>query len=116
MSKQEQQEASEGSIGQSASTGGLGAWLPIRTAPESCRGERPQYVLFYNGHHVGVGYRYQAEDDDDSYVYVDECEEFILPLPTHWMPLPEAPNDRVEGRDAGLSRRVPSHDGFDHKG
>ena len=93
MSDEKQQDASEGSIGQSASTGGLGAWLPIRTAPESCRGERPQYVLFYNGHHVGVGYRYQAEDDDDSYVYVDECEEFILPLPTHWMPLPEAPNN-----------------------
>lgn len=108
MSEQEQQEASEGSIGQSESTGGLGAWLPIHTAPESCRGERPQYVLFYNGHHVGVGYRYQAEDDDDSYVYVDECEEFILPLPTHWMPLPEAPNKEVRGAEQASPAERPS--------
>jgi hypothetical protein len=92
MDEQKQQDASEGIVGQSASTGGLGAWLPIETAPESRHGERPKYVLFYNGHHVGTGYRYPAEDDDDSWVYADECGEFIFPIPTHWMPLPEAPN------------------------
>ncbi len=28
----------------------------------------------------------------------------------------EVPNDRVEGRDAALSRSVPSHDGLCHTG
>jgi hypothetical protein len=28
----------------------------------------------------------------------------------------ETPNDRVEGRDAALSRRVPSHDGLEGNG
>ena len=28
----------------------------------------------------------------------------------------KTPNDRVEGRDAALSRRVPSHDGLEGKG
>lgn len=45
---------------------------------------------------------HNPEDDEDDY-----CD------PTHWMPLPEAPNDRVEGRDAASSRRVPSHDGLE---
>jgi hypothetical protein len=31
------------------------------------------------------------------------------------MRLPEAANDRVEGRDAASSRRVPSHDGLEGK-
>ena len=66
-------------------------WQPIATAPESCRGEYPRYVLFYNGHHRGVGFCYPAEDGDNAILYVDESDAIITPKPTHWQPLPPGP-------------------------
>ena len=44
----------------------------------------------------------EAMDDEGHWVW----EEALSAL--EWV----APNDRVEGRDAALSRRVPSHDGL----
>ena len=67
------------------------AWLSIESAPMSYRGERPCYFLFWNGHHVGVGFC--VEDDEDPTVtrYFDETTELIVPPPTHWQPTPTPP-------------------------
>ena len=40
--------------------------------------------------------------------------ESVTGQPTVWNVV--TPNDRVEGRDAALSRRVPSHDGLEGNG
>ena len=69
----------------------VSAWQPIETAPESCRGEYPRYILFYNGCHVGVGFCYPSEDGDNGTLYVDESDAIITPEPTHWQPLPAPP-------------------------
>ncbi len=80
-------------------------WMPIETAPKDGTA-----ILVYTQH--------------DNFYVVSYDDVFSAPWRvrndaglneralTHWMPLPEAPNDRVEGRDAALSRRVPSHDGL----
>lgn len=68
----------------------VSGWKPIETCPDSCRGEYPKYVLFYNGHHTGVGFCYPSEDGDGT-LYVDESDSIITPKPTHWMPLPNPP-------------------------
>lgn len=66
-------------------------WQPIGTCPDSCRGEYTKYVLFYNGHHTGVGFCYPSEDGDGGTLYVDEGDSIIIPKPTHWMALPNPP-------------------------
>ncbi len=78
-------------------------WQPIETCPESCRGEYPKYVLFYNGYHIGVGFCYPSEDGDGGTLYLDEIDEIVTPRPTHWMPPPLPP-----GNDAALSREEKS--------
>jgi len=69
-------------------------WQPIETAPESCRGEYPKYVIFYNGHHRGIGFCYPSEDGDNTTLFVDETDAIITPKPTHWRPLPPPPQGR----------------------
>jgi len=44
------------------------------------------------------------------YATAEGCDEVMTDLA--WWAKLETPNDRVEGRDAALSRRVPSHDGL----
>ena len=66
-------------------------WLSVESAPMSYRGEYPCYVLLWNGHHVGVGFCADSEDDEVSTRYYDESTEIIVPPPTHWMPLPAPP-------------------------
>ena len=78
-------------------------WQPIETCPESCQGEYPKYVLFYNGYHIGVGFCYPSEDGDGGTLYLDETDEIVTPRPTHWMPPPLPP-----GNDAALSREEKS--------
>ncbi len=78
-------------------------WQPIETCPESCRGEYPKYVLFYNGYHIGVGFCYPSEDGDGGTLYLDETDQIVTPRPTHWMPPPLPP-----GNDAALSREEKS--------
>lgn len=63
-------------------------WQLIDTAPSS-EMESPRYVLFWNGHHTGVGYHSQDWEGDWFY---DETGEPIEPAPTHWMPLPDPPS------------------------
>jgi hypothetical protein len=65
------------------------AWRPIETAPTSGRGERPQWFLASNGHHIGVCARWADEGYGET--IADESDEVVTPAPTHWMPLPAAP-------------------------
>lgn len=67
-------------------------WQPIETAPDSVQGEYPDYGLYWNGHHVGVGYTYVEDDGEDTRRFSDEGGEFIEPPPTHWQPLPAPPS------------------------
>ncbi len=89
-------------------------WQPIETAPKNAD------ILLYCPRRGVVCGRWSDEryatkpkpywtHDRERLFGVRETRE---DQPTHWMPLPEAPNDRVEGRDAASSRRVPSHDGL----
>jgi hypothetical protein len=51
---------------------------------------RPNYVLVFNGYHVGTGYR-QVPNYEGDPEWCDETGAFIEPPVTHWMPLPAAP-------------------------
>lgn len=76
----------------------MSEWQPIETCPRSFIGYRLNYVLFYNGNHIGVGYRRDMDDvDEDEPDCCDETDEFIEPQPTHWMPLPEPPTTSAGG-------------------
>ena len=72
-------------------------WQSIRTAPRPGRdhpnsgGKDPaEWVLVWNGHHIGVAY-FQTQDDDA--IWWGEDAEPVDPGPTHWMPLPKPPSD-----------------------
>ncbi len=57
-------------------------------------GELPaidKWVLLFNGHWVGVGKYHPDEDRDSNPEWQDETSEYINPIPTHWMPLPQPP-------------------------
>ena len=93
------------SSGTSALNDGLGAWLPIEPPPKDGR------------------YLVCAETDDgpyvcemqrlnDNWLYEGEptyCHPFWI-SPTHWMPLPEAPNAKLTG--AALFAKLRSTDGL----
>ena len=52
--------------------------------------EHKEWVFVYNGRWRGV-----AQRNADAFFKIeewqDECGEYVLPSPTHWMPLPEPP-------------------------
>lgn len=64
-------------------------WQPIETAPISGRGERPLWFLGFNGNHIGICARWGDEGYGE--LIADETDEIVTPAPTHWMPLPAAP-------------------------
>jgi hypothetical protein len=70
-------------------------WQPVTdTIPSILRDDgdkRPNYVLVFNGHHVGVGYREVPNYEGDP-EWSDETGVFIEPPVTHWQPLPLAPS------------------------
>lgn len=73
----EQETTTETADGQSSLTNGLGAWLPIATAPKH------EVFIVSDGETVSVGW------------WSGDGWANWLPAksrPTHWMPLPEAPN------------------------
>lgn len=74
-------------------------WLPIETAPVSGRGERPNWFLAANGHHVGVCARWGDEGYGET--IADECDQVVSPSPTHWMPLPPPPG--IVGEKGGAT-------------
>lgn len=69
-------------------------WRPIAgLAPCAPSLSPPHYVLMFNGHHVGVGWR--GEDDSDfGPQFWSETGEPIEPPPTHYRALPEPPAGR----------------------
>lgn len=78
----------------------MGEWQAIETAPKgytppySKRVDASQFLLLWNGYHRGVGYGELSDDDCDDAVHwwsEDGCP--IEPRPTHWMPLPEPPEN-----------------------
>lgn len=86
-------------------TAGIGAWLPIETAPKD-----GAYVLVSNGYGVWVA---RFKDVYQS-GWKPPCPWQSMMLnhdhipskqrkgkPTHWMPLPEAPNERNSGAAEG---------------
>ena len=51
-----------------------------------------QFVLYWNGFHVGVGYAQIDDDDPDGLHYLDETGDSIEPKPTKWARLPNPGN------------------------
>lgn len=70
------------------------SWYPIETAPLSGRGERPNWFLAWNGHHVGVCARWADEGYGET--IADETDQQVLPAPTHYRPLPAPPSSSQE--------------------
>ena len=112
MNKQEQQEPGEGIVGQSASTGELEP-CPF------CGSHDRVHVIAYHA----CDYVDQSEGLDGFITICDASGfgrkngcgaatgwyETIAEATAAWN---RRSNDRVEGRDAASSRRVPSHDGL----
>ena len=79
--EQTPQDANEATIGAVASTAGLGAWMPIATAPKD-----GSDILAYNPatrKHVVVFWK------RDAWIFPELVFSSSI---THWMPLPDAPN------------------------
>lgn len=79
------QDANEATIGAVASTAVLGAWFPIETAPK----DGTEILV-----HTKYGNFYVVSYDDvfSAPWRVRNDEGLGEKTPTHWMPLPEAPN------------------------
>lgn len=73
---------------------GLGAWQPIETAPK----DGTTVIVFVppGKYHSGRTVTVRWTERDIGYWHVDDGKRGPFPLrggePTHWMPLPEAPN------------------------
>ena len=54
-----------------------------------------EFVLLFNGNWRGVGKldreNFDAEFDNECEQWQDETTDYIVPVPTHWMPLPAPP-------------------------
>ncbi len=82
-----------------AESGAMTDWQPIATAPISGDPftEPQDYVLLWNGQHVGVGAIHSEEYAEEvGSRYWDEGGQSIMPEPTHWMPLPAPPSSPIE--------------------
>jgi hypothetical protein len=64
---------------------GAGGWQPIETAPRD-----GEYFLAWNGNWRGLARFWEPNYEGDP-PWVDETTQYIVPEPTHWMPLPEPP-------------------------
>lgn len=110
MSNQEQQTKPDG--GASVSTAGLGAWLPIATAPKN--GDMVLVNDTTPGFTPWVAASWHDGDEWSGWVYDDGDTADNNPLgpnPTHWLPippLPEAPNVELSGPEAALSPEGPA--------
>ena len=98
---QEPQDANEATIGAVASTAGLGAWLPIDTAPK----DGTEILMACPGLGVcGPGKWNKNKYSKKPRPYWTHWGERIWgslrirgDQPTHWQPMPEAPNVEVTG-------------------
>ena len=92
------QGANEATIGAVASTAGLGAWLPIETAPKDGTG----IIVCGDTGNVWCNVKWEKRPRAG-----ERWEHFALGAlrfnPTHWMPIPKAPNVKVSGPEAGSS-------------
>lgn len=61
-------------------------WIPV----DEKLPEVEKWVLLWNGHWIGVG-KYAPDEVDGSPEWQDETTEYIGPVPTHWMLLPDKP-------------------------
>ena len=88
-------DENEGTMGPSELSAGLGAWLPIETAPKQGQG-----FLAASGGWITVCCWNKYRDDwccsAPGYPPYPSDE-----TPTHWMPLPDAPNAAVKPRRHG---------------
>lgn len=76
----------------------VATFVPPVTNPDGT--ERPFYVLVFNGHHTGVGYRSPRwSDDPNEPEWCEENGEYIQPPPTLWayLPKPTPLSTAVEG-------------------
>ena len=94
MSDQAPKAEGEGIVGQSASTAGLGAWLPIETAPKD-----ETKILIYTKY--GNFYVVPYDDTFSAPWRVRNDEGLNEKAPTHWMPLPKAPNAEIHRAPVG---------------
>lgn len=79
---------------------GLGAWLPIETAPKD-----GTEILVYT---MSECFYVVAYDDVFSAPWrIRNNEGLNEAVPTHWMPLPDATNDQAQGWAQGSSRLSP---------
>ena len=90
--EQTPQDANGATIGAVASTAMLGAWRPIDTCPpfpfdkETWFKDGPRYLLWVGGYCTIGSYGYTQKGKGRWRNYLGSIH------PTHWMPLPEAPN------------------------
>lgn len=75
-------------------------WRPIESAPHGLShpydksDDAAQFVLIWNGHHVGVAWHEYIHDEHGIASYWHgEDGTFEGPDPTHWMPLPSPPEE-----------------------
>lgn len=96
MSDEQEKGTSEGGIGQSASTAGLGAWLPIETAPK----DGTPILGFKFGIMPTVLFWLPRSENK-----TEKTEWWFDPLNpwadikgiTYWIPIPKAPNVQGQG-------------------
>ena len=94
----------------SALSAGLGAWLPIETAPKDgslilvtgCNGSKTVVAAAWKGPSEEDGF------DKPRWVGWLGLYELGLAEPKFWHPLPEAPNAVIEGAEGGLPPKAPA--------
>lgn len=77
-------------------------WRPVgRNIPEG------ESVLVSYGEKAVVALAFPADYYCPEMTFMDARTHEILPIPSHWMPLPDRPQtERIAGRDASVPRRA----------
>lgn len=88
-------------------TPAFGQWQPIETAPIT----KAEAVLVWNGRRVRVAFFCGVEEYDNEQPYwwaAGYHEAPLSPQPTHWMPLPNAPDsdDRTVIQNGGVNQSI----------